>query len=183
MSEVQPAPAETKSAAPAAAQAPAAAEPASADPFLALRRQMDRLFDDFQTSWPFVGRSLWESEFARPVRDWVGGNWGAVEAAEADGAYRISVELPGCEEKDIDVGYSDGMITIKAEKRQDSNEEKEDVHVSERRYGSFRRSFHVPEGVDADRIDATFKNGVLTLTVPKTEAARQAVKKIAVTRV
>ncbi|MGQ7793865.1 Hsp20/alpha crystallin family protein [Faunimonas sp. B44] len=193
MSEQPSAPAQPETA-PAAAQpgaggaAPApgqtsAPQPAPAEPFTLLRRQMDRLFDDFQTSLPVFGRSLWESDLARPVLEWVGGNWGAVDLSEGDSAYCIAVELPGCDEKDLDIGFANGMITIKAEKRQETKEEKEDFHLSERRYGSFRRSFRVPEGVDADSIEATFKNGVLTLSIPKTEQARQATKKIAVKRV
>jgi HSP20 family protein len=84
------------------------------------------------------------------------------------------------EEKDIDVKFADGVLTIKGEKKEEREEKKKDYYLSERRFGSFQRSFRVPEGVDADKIDASFKNGVLTVMLPKSAEAQKREKKIAI---
>lgn len=154
--------------------------PVPAEPFSTLRRQIDRLIDDFQGAWPGWGRSLWDSDLAKPVRDWVGGNWGAVDVSETPDAYRIAVEFPGCEEKDIDVTLANGTLTVKAEKRREQKEERESYHLSERAYGSLHRSFRVPAGVSEEAITAVFKNGVLELTLPKSDEAKQQARRIAV---
>jgi HSP20 family protein len=88
--------------------------------------------------------------------------------------------LPGVDENSIDVKFSDGTLTIKGEKRDEREEKKKNFYLAERRYGSFQRSFSIPAGVDADRIEASFKNGVLTVTFPKTPQARKNEKKILV---
>ncbi len=150
-------------------------------PFEVLRREMDRLLDDFQ-----VGS--WRSPFRRSVFDiepfWRGEMiWGkapAVDIVEKDKSYEITAELPGMDQNDIEVKYSDGTLTIKGEKKDEKEEKKKDYYLSERRYGSFQRSFGVPDGIDADKIEAAFKNGVLTVTLPKTPEAQKSEKKIAV---
>src|SRR5262249_14714840 len=106
--------------------------------------------------------------------------WGkapAVDIVEKEKAYEITAELPGMDESNIDVKFSDGTLTIKGEKRGEREEKKKDFYLSERRYGSFQRSFGVPDGVDADKIEASFKNGVLTVTLPKTAQAQRSEKK------
>src|SRR6516165_5666397 len=95
-------------------------------------------------------------------------------------AYEITAELPGMNESDIDVKFSDGTLTIKGEKRDEKEENKKGYYLSERRYGSFQRSFGVPDGVDVDKIEANFKNGVLTVTLPKTPQAQTSEKKISI---
>ena len=90
-----------------------------------------------------------------------------MDIAEHETAYEITAELPGMDESNIDVKFSDGTLTIKGEKKDEREEKQKDYHLSERRYGSFQRSFGVPDGVDADNIEAHFKNGVLTVTLPK----------------
>ena len=84
------------------------------------------------------------------------------------------------DEEDIEVSVADGGITIKGEKKEETEEKKKDYYVSERRYGSFERYFGLPEGVDADKITATFKNGVLKVVLPKTAEAQKPAKKIEV---
>jgi HSP20 family protein len=109
--------------------------------------------------------------------------WGkvpAVDIADTEKAYEISAELPGLDEKNVELKFSDGMLTIKGEKKEEKEEKKKDYDLSERRYGSFQRSFTVPDGVDADKIDATFKDGVLTVTLPKTPEAQRKEKQIAI---
>jgi HSP20 family protein len=150
-------------------------------PFESLRREVDRLFDDFQ-------RGYWRLPFSRTVLDiepfWRGEiTWGAtpaVDVVEQDDGYKVTAELPGMEEKDIEVKFSDGTLTIKGEKEEEKEEKKKDYFLSERHYGSFQRSFRVPDGVDADKIEANFKNGVLSVTLPKTAEAKKKEKKIAV---
>jgi HSP20 family molecular chaperone IbpA len=88
----------------------------------------------------------------------------------------------GMDESNIDVKFSDGTLTIKGEKKDEREEKQKDYHLSERRYGSFQRSFGVPDGVDADKIEAHFKNGVLTVTLPKRPEAQKSEKKIAINK-
>ena len=106
----------------------------------------------------------------------------AVDIVDKNKAYEITAELPGLDENNIDVKFADGTVTIKGEKRDEKEEKKKDYYLSERRYGSFQRSFGVPDGVDADKIAATFKNGVLTVTLPKTAEAQKSEKKIAINK-
>src|SRR6516165_8299203 len=145
--------------------------PAEWRPFESLRREVDRLFEDFQLG-------SWRSPFGRSEFDW--GKAPAVDIVEKENAYEITAELPGMDESNIDVKFSDGTLTIKGEKRDEKEVKKKDYYLSERRYGSFQRSFGVPDGVDADKIEANFKNGVLTVTLPKTEQAQKSEKKNAI---
>ena len=154
--------------------------PAEWRPFEGLRREVDRLFKDFQLG-------AWRSPFGRGAFDvqpfWRGDLWSrapAVDIVDKENAYEISAELPGVDENSIDVKFSDGTLTIKGEKRDEREEKKKNFYLAERRYGSFQRSFSIPAGVDADRIEASFKNGVLTVTFPKTPQARKNEKKILV---
>jgi HSP20 family protein len=148
-------------------------------PFDRLRGEIDRLFDDFAAG-------PWRSPFRRAMFDvepfWRGEiSWGkipAVDVAETAKGYEITAELPGIDEKNIDVKYSDGTLTIKGEKKDEREEKKENYHLSERSYGSFQRSFRVPDGVDADKIEASFKNGVLTVALPKSPEAQKKEKRI-----
>ena len=148
-------------------------------PLANLRREIDRLFEDL----PF---GPWRSSVGRSVFDvepfWHGeltfGKAPAVDMAEGDKEYEITAELPGMEEKDIDVKYADGVLTINGEKKEEKEERRKDYYLSERRFGSFHRSFQVPNGIEADKIDARFKNGVLTVTLPKSAEAQKREKKI-----
>jgi HSP20 family protein len=89
--------------------------------------------------------------------------------------------LPGLDAKDIDLQLSDGVLTIKGEKTEEKEEKSKDRHVSERRYGSFRRSLQVPASVDADKIEASYRSGVLTVTLPKSTEAQKRQKTIPIT--
>ena len=103
-----------------------------------------------------------------------------VDVSETDGEYRIAVELPGIDDKDIEVTLSDNRLTIKGEKRVEKDGKRNDAHVIERAHGAFQRSFVLPAETDATQTSAKLDNGVLTLTVPKTAAARHETKKIAI---
>src|SRR6516164_7893978 len=147
-------------------------------PFEALRKEVDRLFDDFGDDFrrrPF--RSLaglersWAQKFvAAPPAD----------VAETDKAYEITAELPGIDQKNIEVNVANGALTIKGEKKEETEEKKKDYYVSERRYGAFERYFALPKDVDTSKIEATFKSGVLKVILPKTAEAQKSAKKIEV---
>jgi HSP20 family protein len=136
-----------------------------------LHREIDRLFETFPTAaWPSFFHERGAGIVSMP----------AVDIVEKDNAYEITAELPGIDEKNVDVKYADGMLTIRGEKEESKEEKKKDYHLSERRYGSFHRSFSVPAGTDPDRITASFSKGVLTVTLPKSAEARSKEKKITV---
>jgi len=147
-------------------------------PFESLRREIDRLFDDFHPfDWrlpsrmlgaaPRVARAEWQ---VAPAMDLV----------EKDDAYEITAELPGLDEKNVEVKLANRTLTIKGEKSEDKEEKQKDYYLAERRYGSFQRSFQLPENIDAEKIDAQFAKGVLTVKLPKTAESKNAEKKIAV---
>ena len=150
-------------------------------PFESLRREVDRLFEDF-------AGGMWRSPFGRPLFDtesfWRApaamSTMPAVDVAETDKAYEITAELPGLDEKNIEVKVADGVLTIRGEKQEEKEENKKDYYLSERSYGSFQRTFQVPSGVDPDKIEANFNKGVLTVTLPKSAEALKSEKKIAV---
>ncbi|MGZ2433100.1 Hsp20/alpha crystallin family protein [Rhizobium sp. BK327] len=141
------------------------------DPFLSLHREVNRLFDDvfrgFGTSLPSLG-----SSFA------LSAGWPSVEIADTDKEIKVTAEVPGLEERDIEVLLNDGVLTLKGEKR--SETEDKDRQFTERYYGRFER--RIPLGVEVkdDQVDARFKNGVLTVTLPKSEKAQSQVKRIAI---
>ena len=99
----------------------------------------------------------------------------AVDIAEKDKAFEITAELPGLDAKDVDITLRNGN---KGEKHEDKEEKSKDYYLQERRFGSFERSFSLPDGVDAGKIEASFKNGVLTVSLPKTAEAQKPVKKV-----
>jgi len=147
-------------------------------PFDGLRQEIDRLFDDFGRSFlqPFR-RSFFATEplFGREL------TWStspAVDIVESEKAYEITAEVPGMDEKNIEVKIANGNLTIKGEKQEEKEERKKDYYLQERKFGSFERSFSVPEGVDTDKIEAIFKKGVLTVTLPKKAEAQKPAKKV-----
>jgi len=142
--------------------------PANGDPFRALQRRMDRLFDDFAGDyhWPFTnGR---------------GAMTPTIDVSETEKELTVEAELPGVDEKDIDVTLTDNMLTIKGEKKQEKEEKKKDYHLTERSYGSFSRTMTLPFDADPAKIKAAFKDGVLKITLPKPPEIKAKVKKIAI---
>ncbi|MGH8352513.1 MAG: Hsp20/alpha crystallin family protein [Pseudomonas sp.] len=148
-------------------------------PLTNLRRQIDRLFEDFDRSLfhlPF-GRSVFDVEpFWRREFSW--GGVPAVDIVEQDKAFVITAEVPGLDEKNIEIKLSNGCLILTGEKRDEREEKRKDYYLSERHYGSFERSFAIPEGVDPDKIEASYTKGVLTLTLPKRPEARKPEKVI-----
>jgi HSP20 family protein len=133
-------------------------------PFLSLQREIDRLFDDFGRGFPSFGTR----EFSRDLMP-------AIDVTETDGEIEVTAELPGLEEKDVQINVADNVLTIRGEKKAEKEDKQKDYHVVERSYGSFYRALELPAGVDADKIKANISKGVLKVTVPK-PAAKQAKK-------
>jgi HSP20 family protein len=166
---------------PVEVQKPTPATTGAPDAFRSLRTEMDRLFDRFAGGWgfPSLGRMFdaaptlrYESAFGVPSP--------AVDITEDDTGYKLAAELPGMSEKEIEVVVSGDTLTLKGEKRQEKEQKDKNFYLSERSYGSFQRSFYVPEGVDREKIAADFSKGVLTVTMPKTAKTVEQQKKIEV---
>jgi HSP20 family protein len=144
-------------------------------PFEALHRQMDRLFEDFLGSFDAIphGPAL------------RGGSGGLVmprfDITESDDAIEVKAELPGMDEKDIQVTLDDDALTIKGEKKQEKEEKQKNYYMSELSYGQFQRVVPLPCAIDRDKAKATFKNGVLRLSVPKTAEAKSRSRTIKIT--
>jgi len=140
------------------------------DPFYTLHREMNRLFDDvFRGFGPLgrVGSPLMEGQLG----------WPRIELSETDKTVTVSAELPGLSEKDVQVEIANGILSIRGEKKAERSDESK--FVSERYYGSFERQIPL-EGVEEDKAQADFKNGVLTVTLPKSEPSSRNVKRIAI---
>jgi HSP20 family protein len=161
---------------------PAPLWPPGLDMWQSFRQEMARALEDFwrgRPSFPSLARAFEAEPFwARPLIPTA--LTPAVDFAEDDKAFRITAELPGMTDKDIDISLSGDMLTIKGEKREEKEEKAENYYVSERRFGSFQRSFTLPDGVDRDKVEAVCDKGVLTLTLPKTAEAVKQQKKIEV---
>lgn len=137
-------------------------------PIEAFQREMNRLFDEFMSgSWPALYRGLEERWPAFAPR---------VDVTETENELHISAELPGIDAKDVDVSISKDMLTIRGEKREEQEEKGRNYYRTERSYGSFQRMISLPAEVDSDKVEATFKNGVLSITLPKTVEARHQTK-------
>lgn len=146
-------------------------------PMEKLRQQVDHLFEDFNRGSglsPF-GRGLFDVE---PLwrRELIGRSLPAVDITEKDKSYEITAELPGMDQKNIEIKLSNGSLIIKGEKKEDKEEKRKGYHLSERHYGSFERVFNLPKGVDAEKIDASFSKGVLSISLPKKPEAMKADK-------
>jgi HSP20 family protein len=134
------------------------------DPFFALSRDMNRLLDDFTRGFGV----------STPSRFGFSETWPHVEVQETDKDVVVVAELPGMEEKDVDVSLHDGMLTLKGEKKSESNT----PVYTERWHGQFQRSLPIGPDVDPDKVSASFKNGVLTVTLAKRPEAQRQVKRI-----
>ena len=143
--------------------------------FEGLRNEMDRFLDEAMRREPF-GRGLFDHlSFGR-----LSSSIPKIDIAEKDGEYEISAELPGMDEKDVEVDFANGGLIIKGEKKEEHEEKKKDYFLTERRYGAFQRYFAIPDDVDAGKISADFRKGVLTVRLPKTAQAQSQQRKIAI---
>ena len=145
------------------------------DSVLKLRDEMNRMFDGFfEDPWslrPFESFNSTLSDFAPRL-----------EVNETGKAWTVSAELPGLDEKDVQVRLENQVLTISGEKKSETNDRDGAYYRSERTYGAFHRQVALPEQVDEEQISAAFKNGVLTVTLPKRQVVESAVKKISVRR-
>lgn len=139
------------------------------EPFRALQNEIDRVFGDFMSGVPAFGR--WNGDGRLSFN---------VDVAETDKAIEVHAELPGVEEKDIDVTLAGDVLTIKGEKKSEKDEKTKDYRLVERSYGSFQRSMRLPFQADPGKVEATFNKGVLKLVVPKPVEAQAKQQKIAV---
>lgn len=132
-------------------------------PFVSLRRDMERLFDDFFRGWE--------------LSPWAEGEWfPALDVAETDDQVIVKAEIPGMHPKDLDISLSDDSLTIRGEKKEEKEEKKKNYHRRESRYGSFSRTVRFPALVDTDKAEADYDKGILTITAPKKE--REKTKRI-----
>jgi HSP20 family protein len=131
-----------------------------------LQREIDRLFDDFTRGWPTFGGLVTKDMLP------------SMDVTETDKEIEITAELPGLEDKDVEINVTDNVLTIRGEKKAEKEEKDKDYRLVERTYGAFSRTVELPAGVDADMIKASIAKGVLTVTVPKPAPA--AVKKVEV---
>jgi HSP20 family protein len=147
--------------------------PANApDAWRSMRTEMDRLFDRLAGGWgmPSLRRMFDVEPVLRPQSPFNASS-PAVDITEDNTAYKVTAELPGLSEREIQVVVSGDTLTLKGEKQQAKEQKDKNFYLSERSYGSFQRSFYVPEGVDRDNIVADFSKGVLSITMPKTARA------------
>ena len=145
-------------------------ESASANlPFRALQQEVDKLFNDFTSDLPVIGR--WNGNGSLAIK---------VDVAETEKTLEVTAELPGVSEKEIDVSLADDVLTIKAEKKSDKEEKTKDYHLVERSYGTFQRSMQLPFKADPAKIEAKFDKGVLKLVVQKPAEAQTKTQKIEV---
>lgn len=147
-----------------------------------LQGEIDRLFDDFARGFGWLGRGFPENRPLSRIEGAAPMIMTRVNVAETDDAYEIEAELPGLSEKDIELKVADGVLTISGERKEEKEEKKKDYHLRERSYGSFQRSFALPQNVVEDKIDAKFSKGVLTIRLPKSEpgAEKPGEKRIAI---
>lgn len=137
-------------------------------PVLALQRDLNRVFDNY-----------WK-RFDQAVAGFSGAVSPRVDVCETDAAVEVTAELPGMDEKEIDLSVTEDALVIKGEKKSEREESRKGFYLSERTYGSFFRSIPLPPGVEPDKADAQFKRGVLTITIPKSAEAKAKAKKIEV---
>jgi HSP20 family protein len=145
---------------------------APASPFVSLQREIDKLFEDFTRGFPSFATMpslpMTKSDLVLPNMD----------VTETDKEIEITAELPGLEEKDVQINVADNMLTIRGEKKAEKEEKDKNYRLVERSYGSFERTLQLPDGVNLDAIKASISKGVLKVTVPKPAPAQS--KKIEV---
>lgn len=141
------------------------------DPFYTFQERMNEMFDRFFNEFSLAPFGTWGN----------GGDFQPrVDISETDTEIKVSAELPGLDENDIEISLSHNELTISGEKKEEKEDKGEHYYRMERSYGSFRRSLRLPCDVEQDKVEARFKNGLLTITLPKTPEAQRSAKKITV---
>jgi HSP20 family protein len=126
-----------------------------------MREEMNRLFDSFFSGLPERRKGLLESEWAP-----------SIDVAETDEDIVVTAELPGVKQEEVDITIADDVLTLKGEKKEEKEVKEKNYHRIERSYGSFQRSISLPTGTKADKAKATYKDGILSVTIPKAEEAK-----------
>lgn len=144
-------------------------------PVLHLHREIDRMFDDFFNTWPTPG-------FGRSFPAGVGDAIlkPTLDLSATDKAYKITVEIPGVDEKDVKLEIADDTLTIRGEKRLEKEENEKNYYRMERAYGSFKRVLSLPADADQESVKAKFRKGILTIKMAKKEMPESYVKRIEV---
>ncbi len=180
--ESQPA-ASPSTASPASPPAPSPAPMSFFEPWqplLRMRQDLDRLFQDFTSHLrlPLSGLLSEPGPLTGRLDSFLAATAPAVDLTELDKAYELKAELPGMDESNVEMSLADNVLTIRGEKKHEGEHKTGSVVVSERRYGSFQRAFRLPDNVLQDKIEATMKNGVLTVSLPKAPQAAKSEKAI-----
>ncbi len=128
---------------------------------VSIRDEMNHLFDGFFSGWPEPRKGLLEGAWAP-----------SIDVAESDGEITVTAELPGVKLEEVDIAITDEVLTLKGKKKEEEEVKERNYHRIERSYGSFQRSIALPTGVQADKAKATYKDGILRITVPKVEEAK-----------
>jgi len=145
-------------------------------PIFQLHREIDRIFDEAFRGFPSMFRGDFEWPEITPIA-----LIPSIDIKEAEGSYVVTAEVPGVAKEDVDIQVEGKMLIIKGEKKQEKKEDKENYHCVERHYGSFERMLTLPDDANAENIDASFKDGVLTINIKRTaKIAPKEVKKIEV---
>lgn len=137
------------------------------NPFAMMQREMNRVFDSFNQTWGLGAFPALSGSFMPRL-----------DVTEDAKAFTVTAELPGMSEKEIDLSISGDTLTIRGEKKEEKEDKSKNYYYSERSYGTFMRSIPLPRQVEADKVAASFKKGVLTITLPKTAVAMESTKKI-----
>ena len=142
------------------------------DPFVSMRKAFDRIFDDFSTDFEDMLPISW-SQANRNFTP-------RLDIADLEDKFVLSAELPGLTDKDVHVEVNKDYLTIRGEKKSEHEEKSGASYLSERSYGAFERTIRLPDDVNRDKIDASCKDGILTVTVPKSPEAKKDTKRIPV---
>lgn len=147
------------------------------DPFQAFRREMSRVFDDVFRGFGMPGlAALQPARMPPPML------MPQADVSETEQEIRITAEMPGIDEKNVEVTFTDDILTIRGEKQDERDEKQRDYHVMERSSGSFLRSLRLPFSVDPKQVHAAMKDGVLTITITKPKDVQDKTRKIEVKR-
>lgn len=158
-----------------------------ANPIAQLQEEMNRVFENFWSrfardtstvgSTPYPISGFGGIAFGGSGFPW-NGTTPRADVVETDDGYEVTVELPGLEQKDVEVTLTDDLLTVKGEKKVEREDSKKGYYLSERAYGAFHRAIPLPPGVDSDKAEAVFRNGVLTVKLPQSAEAKARVRRI-----
>ncbi|MCK9539163.1 Hsp20/alpha crystallin family protein [Dokdonella sp.] len=143
------------------------------DPFFALQREVNRLFDDM---WSGLDMPMLRGRLGERT------GWPTLDLSERDKEFVLTVEVPGMDEKDVDVQFANGTLIVRGERKEERTEAQGEAHYSERMHGRFERQIPLDVDIDLTRAKATLKNGLLTVTLPKAAQTATETHRIAVSR-